>query len=227
LVREPLTLGHESSGVVVAVGEGVDGELKEGDLVALEVGIPCDQCELCKAGRYNICPLMNFRSSAKRYPHAQGTLQERINHPARFCHKIPPGLSFAEGALAEPVSVAIHAMRRSSLAPGLNILVFGAGPIGLCVSALAKIRKSGVVVITDIDGDRLKFATENGMADFSYKASGKTGQYIDEQLTLAREMPEKFKNCSLPCEYDIVFECTGSPACLQAAIFVGPQMKPI
>lgn len=88
LVREPLTLGHESSGTVVAVGAAVaGGQLAPGDRVALEVGLPCESCEFCDQGRYNICRGMKFRSSAKAFPHAQGTLQERVNHPARWCHK--------------------------------------------------------------------------------------------------------------------------------------------
>ncbi|KAG5999681.1 hypothetical protein E4U21_006432 [Claviceps maximensis] len=86
IVREPLTLGHESSGTVVAVGSAVTN-LAPGDRVALEVGLPCESCEYCAAGRYNICRGMKFRSSAKANPHAQGTLQERINHPGRWCHK--------------------------------------------------------------------------------------------------------------------------------------------
>jgi L-iditol 2-dehydrogenase len=85
-VLEPLILGHESAGRVVAVGPGV-AELKEGDRVALEVGLPCGECPLCLQGRYNICRGMQFRSSAKAFPHAQGTLQEKINHPAKWCHK--------------------------------------------------------------------------------------------------------------------------------------------
>lgn len=86
VVREPLTLGHESSGTVVGVGSAVS-DLEAGDRVALEVGLPCEECEYCRQGRYNICRGMRFRSSAKAFPHAQGTLQERVNHPARWCHK--------------------------------------------------------------------------------------------------------------------------------------------
>jgi len=86
LLQEPLTLGHESSGVVTAVGSSVTN-LKVGDRVALEVGLPCLECELCQTGRYNICKSLRFRSSAKSFPHFQGTLQARINHPAVYCHK--------------------------------------------------------------------------------------------------------------------------------------------
>lgn len=86
IVREPMSLGHESAGVVVAVGSEVSGFMI-GDKVALEVGLPCGECERCTEGRYNICKGMKFRSSAKAFPHAQGTLQDRINHPAAWCHK--------------------------------------------------------------------------------------------------------------------------------------------
>ena len=85
-VREPLTLGHESAGRVVAVGDAVS-HLAAGDLVALEMGLPCEACEYCAAGRYNICRSMRFGSSARQVPHAQGTLQEAMNHPASWCHK--------------------------------------------------------------------------------------------------------------------------------------------
>ena len=86
LVQEPLTLGHESVGTVCAVGSQVN-HLQVGDKVALEVGLPCMQCNLCQEGRYNICKTLRFRSSAKSFPHFQGTLQERINHPAKLCYK--------------------------------------------------------------------------------------------------------------------------------------------
>lgn len=85
----PLSLGHESSGTVVAIGPQVSG-FNIGDRVALEVGIPCGQCVICRKGRYNLCKRMRFRSSAKSVPHFQGTLQDRINHPAAWCHKYDP-----------------------------------------------------------------------------------------------------------------------------------------
>lgn len=84
--REPLSLGHESSGEVVAVGAKVIG-FRVGDRVAVEAGVPCQNCGICQSGRYNLCNGLRFRSSAKTYPHYQGTLQERINHPAVWCHK--------------------------------------------------------------------------------------------------------------------------------------------
>ena len=71
----------------MAVGPRAGGGFAVGDRVALEVGVPCGQCGICRKGRYNLCKKMRFRSSAKSVPHYQGTLQERINHPAAWCHK--------------------------------------------------------------------------------------------------------------------------------------------
>lgn len=85
-VKEPMSLGHESTGTVCQVGSHVQG-LEVGDNVALEVGIPCGHCMRCRDGRYNICQTIRFRSSAKSTPHSQGTLQEKVNHPAAWCHK--------------------------------------------------------------------------------------------------------------------------------------------
>ena len=86
VVQEPLSLGHESAGIVSEVGSHVEG-FRVGDHVALEVGVPCGSCDRCKEGRYNLCKEMRFRSSGKSFPHFQGTLQQRINHPTAFCHK--------------------------------------------------------------------------------------------------------------------------------------------
>jgi L-iditol 2-dehydrogenase len=86
IVREPLCLGHEAAGEIVGVGEGVNN-YANGDKIALEMGMPCEKCDLCKRGRYNICPKLRFRGSASAWPHYQGSLQERVNHPAKWVHK--------------------------------------------------------------------------------------------------------------------------------------------
>ncbi|KAJ6116986.1 hypothetical protein N7512_006711 [Penicillium capsulatum] len=112
VVREPMCLGHESAGTITAVGPDVK-TLKVGDRVALEVGLPCRKCALCQQGRYNICTSMQFRSSAKVFPHVDGTLMERTNHPASMCHALPDNVSLAGGALVEPLAVCLHAIRRS------------------------------------------------------------------------------------------------------------------
>ncbi|KAF2236601.1 GroES-like protein [Viridothelium virens] len=223
LVREPMSLGHESAGVVTAVGSHVSG-FQIGDKVALEVGLPCGECDRCKEGRYNICKGMQFRSSAKAFPHSQGTLQERINHPAIWCHKLPESVSLDLGALLEPLGVAIHASRRAQLSPNSTTLVFGAGAVGLLVSAMAKIEGSSTVVIADIDQGRVDFAVKNGFAHRGFVVPMRRGNSIEENLQIARETAVEVSKVSRQDgspvgEVDAAFECTGVPSCLQAAIY--------
>lgn len=223
IVQEPMSLGHESAGVVVGVGSEVQG-FKAGDKVALEVGQPCDTCDRCKEGRYNICKAMRFRSSAKSFPHAQGTLQDRINHPAAWCHKLPEDMSLDLGALLEPLGVAIQASKRAQLAPGSTVLVFGAGAVGLLVAAMAKISGAATVVIADIDEGRVNFAVEQRFAHRNFTVPMKRGATIEEQLAIAKETAATIGQIAKESggeigEVDAVFECTGVPSCVQASIY--------
>jgi L-iditol 2-dehydrogenase len=85
-IKEPLCLGHEFAGEVLAVGDDVHG-LQAGDKVAVECGVPCSNCDLCHKAKYNLCPSLRFRGSGSAFPHFQGSMQERINHPAKWTHK--------------------------------------------------------------------------------------------------------------------------------------------
>lgn len=168
---QPLSLGHESSGVVVGIGPEVKG-FSLGDRVALEVGVPCSQCTTCRKGRYNLCKKLRFRSSAKTFPHYQGTLQDRINHPAFWCHKIPEHVSFDAAALLEPLSVAIHAVNRAKPEPGATALVIGAGTVGLLTAAMARQSGCSNVTITDVDAGRVNYALKKGFATHGYVVPG-------------------------------------------------------
>ncbi|KAI2626742.1 GroES-like protein [Hypoxylon sp. NC1633] len=223
LVREPLSLGHESSGVVEAVGSNVTGNFKPGDRVAIEVGVACGKCHYCEAGRYNLCGEMKFRSSAKSFPHFQGTLQGRINHPAKWCYKLPDSVSLDEGALLEPLSVAIHAVRRARVKPGLNALVLGAGAVGLLTAAMLRVEKAAKITIADIEGRRVDFATQNGFADVGVtvpRTRPKTDA-TEDRLALAQETAKILTRGDGASEvpFDVVFECTGVEACVQASIY--------
>ena len=222
-VKEPLSLGHESAGVVAVVGSQVEGH-KVGDRVALEVGLPCAECERCREGRYNICQKLRFRSSAKAFPHYQGTLQDRINHPASWCHKLPDHVSFDVGAILEPLGVAIQASRRAQVVHESSTLVFGAGAVGLLCAAMAKVAGSSHVVIADIQQERVKFATQHGFAHEAFTVPAKRGQNIDEKLQNAKETAatatKGIRNgTGSTGGFDVVLECTGVEACTQAAIY--------
>ena len=126
--------------------------------------MPCNVCATCRGGRYNLCRKLRFRSSAKSYPHYQGTLQERINHPAQWCHRLPDHISFDAAALLEPLSVAIHAVNRAKPAPGSTALVIGAGTVGLLTAAMARQAGCTTVAIADVDEGRVNYAIEKGFA---------------------------------------------------------------
>lgn len=221
-VREPLSLGHESAGVIRSMGPGVDG-LKIGDKVALEVGIPCGKCKYCGIGRYNLCKQMKFRSSAKNFPHFQGTLQDRINVPSAWIHKVPENLKLEHAALAEPLSVAIHAANRANVKAGSKVLVMGAGAVGLFSAAVAKVYGATTVVIADIAQNRLGFAVENGIATHSYLVNAERGSTIEEKLKIARKIADELISIKDGeeeiGEFDYTFECTGVESCVQTGIF--------
>lgn len=233
-VREPLCLGHEAAGEVVAVGSTVSQEnpdLKAGDIVALECGVPCGQCDYCSSGRYNICPALRFRSSGSKFPHYQGTLQEFVDHPARWVHRLPHQLSFEAGALLEPLAVAIHAARRAgkeTVSPRRTCLIFGAGAIGLLCAVAARAEGCRDVVVVDIDKGRLDFALQQGFASVVYAVPLRRGQTLEEKLDIARQTAADIAELKWPDgqavgKVQTVFECTGVESCVQSGIYVSDQ----
>ncbi|GAB3566528.1 NAD(P)-dependent alcohol dehydrogenase [Spelaeicoccus albus] len=160
VVRSPLVLGHEASGRVVALGDGVRS-LAVGDRVALEPGVPCGACRECRSGRYNLCPDVRFFAT----PPIDGTFAEFVTLPADFAHRVPDSLSDVEAALIEPLSVGLWSNQKADVGPGDTVLVTGAGPIGLLALQVAKARGAASVVVTDVVDTRLDVASELGADD--------------------------------------------------------------
>lgn len=154
IVEDTHILGHESAGVILAAHPSVK-HLKIGDRVAVEPSIICNACNPCLTGRYNGCLNMRFLST----PPVDGLLRRYVNHPAVWCHKIG-NMSFENGALLEPLSVALAGMERSGVRLGDAVLVCGAGPIGLITILCSAAAGAVPIVVTDIDEGRLKFAKE-------------------------------------------------------------------
>lgn len=157
VVGKPLILGHEASGVVEEVGEGVE-HLRPGDRVVIEPGVPCGRCFYCRSGRYNLCPHVRFMGT----PPVDGAFVEYVAWPADFLYRIPTGMSFEEGALIEPLSVAVHAVRRAKLEPGSTVAIFGAGAIGMVTLEAVKAAGAGRILAVDIDDWKLDLALRRG-----------------------------------------------------------------
>lgn len=145
-------LGHESSGIILAVHPSVK-DLAVGDRVAIEPNVICNACEPCLTGRYNGCKNVQFLST----PPVDGLLRRYVNHPAVWCHKIG-NMSYENGSLLEPLSVALAGMERADVKLGDPVVVCGAGPIGLISLLCCAAAGACPIVVTDIDAGRLEFA---------------------------------------------------------------------
>ncbi|OIW31453.1 putative alcohol dehydrogenase [Coniochaeta ligniaria NRRL 30616] len=155
VVQGDCILGHEAAGVVLKCGEGVS-RVQVGDRVAIEPGVPCENCFLCREGRYNLCEDVRF---AGVYPY-HGSVQRYMVYPAKWLHKIPDSVSFAEAALLEPLSVVLHGLQTARLTLGHGVLIAGAGPIGLIALAAARASGAHPIIITDLEPKRLAFAKD-------------------------------------------------------------------
>lgn len=160
VVEQPLVLGHEASGTVVAVGESVPAD-RVGQRVAIEPGIPCRRCDQCKHGRYNLCPDVRFMAT----PPVDGAFAEFVTVPADFAHPVPAEVSEDAAALIEPLSVGVWACHKAGVTAGSSVLVCGAGPVGLLTAQVARAHGAVRIVCTDISPERLKVALRCGATE--------------------------------------------------------------
>lgn len=157
VVEAPMVLGHESSGVIVSVGDGVSPD-RVGERVSIEPGVPDLTCGQCLAGRYNLCPAMRFYAT----PPIDGSLAEFVVVHAAFAHPVPDSMSDDAAALLEPLSVGVWANRRAGTTAGSRVLITGAGPVGLVAAQCAIAFGATEVVVADINPHRLALALELG-----------------------------------------------------------------
>jgi len=204
IVKAPLVLGHEGSGTVVEVGLEV-ARLKVGDRVCMEPGIPDWESRYSRLGRYNLDPSVTFWAT----PPAHGCLRETLLHPAALTFRLPDNVSYAEGALVEPLAVGMHAVAKARITPGDVAVVIGAGTIGLMTAMAALAGGCSRVIISDVVGPKLDLARTLGpvtpvnvkkenLADVAFELTGGFGA-------------------------DVVFEASGNP---QAAARVFEPLAP-
>lgn len=188
VVQGPLILGHEVAGQVESVGAEVTN-VKPGDRVAIEPGTPCRDCVECLAGRYHLCPDLEFLAT----PPYDGALLTQLLIDSRNLFAIPDEMTYEQGALLEPLSVGIWACQRAHLIPGDHVLVTGAGPVGLVSAMAARAFGAGSVTITDVSDFRLKLAHSMGF------------------LTEKSDAPSA-------ASFDVLIECSGAPGVLASGL---------
>ena len=200
-LREPMILGHEVSGHVAEVGQGVD-DLAPGELVAVSPSRPCGVCRFCGEGLHNQCLNMRFYGSAMPFPHVQGAFREELIADASQCVRAD-GLSAAEAAMAEPLSVGLHATRRAGELLGKRVLVTGCGPIGVLAIVAARRAGAGEIVATDLVPNALKHAAAAG---------------ADRTIDLS-ESPDALDGYAADKGYfEVLYECSGTAGALSNAI---------
>jgi D-xylulose reductase len=158
IVKEPMILGHEASGTVIEVGKNVK-TLKAGDRVCMEPGVPDLHSRATMEGMYNLDPAVVFWAT----PPYHGCLRESVVHPAMFTFKLPDNVSYAEGAMVEPLSVGLQAVKKANIKPGDVALVTGCGTIGILAGLAALAGGCSQVIITDVIDPKLKIAASYGM----------------------------------------------------------------
>jgi L-idonate 5-dehydrogenase len=203
-IKEPMALGHEVSGVVAALGSQVKGFAK-GQRIAISPSRPCGNCKFCHAGMQNHCLSMRFYGSAMPFPHIQGAFSEQLIIDASQAYAVADDLSLSEAALAEPLSVGLHAIQRAGGVLGKKVLVTGCGPIGsLLVGGL---RRAGAAYIVAAD-----------IADLPLQCAKKMG--ADQTIHLKNDATALDAYKMDKGQFDAVFEASGSEAALIAALDV-------
>lgn len=196
--KAPIVMGHEFSGQVVEIGEGVT-KVKVGDSVVVEPILSCGECAACKKGKYNLCQHLGFHGLSG----GGGGFAEYTLVAEHMVHKMPEGLSYEQGALVEPAAVALHSVRLSKLKAGDTAVVYGAGPIGLLLIEALKVAGASEIYAVEISPERAAKAKELGVKEA-----------INPLETDPVEKLQALTNGGV----DVAFEVTGIPAVLQQCI---------
>ena len=203
-IKEPMVLGHEVSGIVRVVGSAVQN-FQAGQRIAISPSRPCGQCQYCQKGQHNHCLDMRFFGSAMRFPHVQGAFRQTLVIDASQAHPLHDSLSLSLAALAEPLSVGLHAIQRAGSVFGKQVLVTGCGPIGtLLIGAL---RRAGAARIVAVD-----------IADKPLECARAMG--ADEAINIAKQ-PEALAPFALnKGVFDVMFEASGNDRALRNGLDV-------
>ena len=203
-LRQPMVLGHEVSGIVKSLGKSASG-LSVGDRVAISPSRPCHDCRFCTEGAFNHCLNMRFYGSAMPMPHIQGAFAQTLVAEASQCHVIAPSVAPELAAFAEPLAVALHALRRAGDIEGRRVLITGAGPIGALCLLAARAAGAGEVVVTDVLDPVLRLAEVQG---------------ADRTINVAKNANWTTDFAQDKGHFDVMFEASGNESALRAGLDV-------
>ena len=203
-IKEPMVLGHEVSGIVSAVGSEVKN-FAPGQRIAISPSRPCGACQYCQKGHHNHCLDMRFYGSAMRFPHIQGAFRESLVIEASQAHLLSDKLSLSLAALAEPLSVGLHAIQRAGSVFGKQVLVTGCGPIGALL--IAGLRRAGAARIVAVDVADKPLACARAMG-------------ADETINLTTTPDGLAPFAVNKGVFDVMFEASGNDRALRSGLDV-------
>jgi (R,R)-butanediol dehydrogenase/meso-butanediol dehydrogenase/diacetyl reductase/L-iditol 2-dehydrogenase len=183
----PVTIGHEFSGDVVALGRDITG-LTIGDRVTVEPCIVCGTCDACRHGNYGYCEHISFT-----YRNGDGAMADYITIREFSVYPLPDHLSYNAGALIEPLSVAVHGVRRADIRLGEKVLIIGAGAIGILVTALCSLSGAGEIVVCDYSSHRLAMAREFGATRTVNPKEGEDLEKVVKEVSGGTGMDKSFE----------------------------------
>ena len=199
----PMVMGHEASGVIEKMGANVRG-FSIGDRVTFDSTVYCGECYFCRRGEINLCDDRKVMGVSTGEYNYQGAFSEFVVAPQRILYPLPEKVSFEYAAMVEPLSIAFHAIRRSSVSLGSTVVVVGAGMIGSLLIQLLKIMGCGKIIAVDMIQEKLDMAKKLG-ADVCLKSN---------EVDVAAEVFKLTQNRGA----DISFEVVGIGPTLQIAI---------
>lgn len=218
VVTQPMVLGHEAAGTVVEVGAEVK-HLIPGDRVCMEPGATDPAHHLSRQGHYNLDPGVRFWAT----PPVHGVLRPFVAHPADLTYRLPDNVSFAEGAMVEPLAVGVHAVNKARVRLGDTVVVLGAGTIGILTGLAARAAGASRVVMTDVNTEKLGVLTHYSFIEV-----------VDANVV---DVSARVADLTAGHGADVVFEASGAVAaaesCLDlvraagAVVFVGMPQHPI
>ncbi|AVQ84108.1 L-idonate 5-dehydrogenase [Variovorax sp. PMC12] len=203
-IKEPMVLGHEVAGTVVAVAPGVES-VRIGDKVAVNPSRPCGACKFCLEGLPNQCLDMRFYGSAMRTPHVQGAFRNMLLCEATQCVKVADHVPLRLAALAEPFSVGLHGVSRAGPLLGKRVLVSGCGPIGVLAIAAARAHGAAEITATDVVDEPLAIARAMG---------------ADRTINVAQDKTWVSRHSADKGTFDVMLECSGNERALRDGLEV-------
>ncbi len=198
-VQYPFTVGHEGAGIVVETGKSVK-RIKKGDNIAIDPAMPCWECDQCLSGRHHTCRKLRFLGCPGQ---AEGCLMEYIVMPEECCFPLTGNLTADNGSISEPLAIGVYAVKKAGNIKGLNVGIFGYGPIGMSTMLAARVQSVDNIYVTDLIDERLGIASKEG----AILCANPQKENILEKIRQTE-----------PLGLDLVFECCGKQEALDQAI---------